>query len=489
MNRKVKLIGAVVFLSLGAGAAALYWSGVHAQRIYEQSLAGVNSQGVFNARTASYRRGLLSSEAVTEVTFNTGSPQYQSLIRSEPDTLLKNFRLVLASDIEHLPAPSSFAAGGADLTITTRLDDRDSRQLAWISKAGLHDVLRMTTRVGVDGNSTVTLDVKPVTYQAPETGDSLDWGGLQGKFDIGVGEQYHQISGTVHSSGFTAHTGLQQVMMDGLRYDLDGHFDIHDFFIGSQSVVIDGLRASPPADAAGPGAMSLGKLALQGEAHADDASLSVSSNILLTDLNAAGERIPRFTLRVAADKLDMAMLAELRDLLASANTDGGRAAPIDPALQSQIQEKLLAMLEGGPQVRITELLLETGTGDLRGNLALQLVQPPPEDAVIPSLFWLSAIQGEAHVTIAEPLLTRLAISGTRATLVAGYEAQKKAPPSDKELNAAAINLARTRLSSLETLGVLLHEGNAFRTDITLAHRELLINGKPFQSLSPDISSN
>ena len=489
MSRKVKLIGAVVFLCLSAGAGALYWSGVHAQRIYVQSLSGVNSQGVFNARTASYRRGLLSSEAVTEVTFNTDSPQYQALVRSEPDTLLKDFRLVLASDIEHLPAPS-FAAGGVDLTITTRLDERDSKQLAWIRKAGLHDVLRLTTRVGVDGNSTVTLVVKPVTYQSPETGGSLDWGGLQGKFDIGDSEQYRQIRGTVRSSGFTAHTGLEQVKMDGLRYDLDGHFDIHDFFIGSQSVVIDGLRASPPVDAASPnGAMSLGQLALQGEAHADDASLSVSSDILLTDLNAAGERIPRFTLRIAADKLDMAPLAELRDLLASANTGGGRATPIDPTLQSQIQEKLLAMLAGQPQVRITGLLLETGSGVLRGNLALRLVQPPPADAVIPPLIWLSAIEGEAHVTIAEPLLTLLATSGTRATLVAGYEAQKQAPPSDKELDAAAAKLVRTRLSSLETLGVLLREGNEFRTDITLAHSELLINGKPFQSLAPDTSSN
>jgi uncharacterized protein YdgA (DUF945 family) len=489
MSRKVKLIGAAVFLCLSAGAGALYWSGVHAQRTYEQSLSGVNSQGIFNARTASYHRGLLSSEAVTEVTFNTDSPQYQAIVRSEPDTLLKNFRLVLASDIEHLPAPS-FADGGADLTITTRLDERDSKQLAWIRKAGLHDVLRLTTRVGVDGNSTVTLDVKPVTYQAPETGASLDWGGLQGKFDIGVGEQNRYIRGTMRSSGFTAHAGLEEVKMDSLHYDLDGHFDVHDFFIGSQSLVIDGLHASTPADAAGPnGAMSFGQLALQGEAHADDASLSVSSDILLTDLNAAGERIPRITLRIAADKLDMAPLAELRDLLASVNTGGGQAAPIDPALQSQIQEKLLAVLAGRPRVRITELLLETGSGTLRGNLALRLVQPPPADAVIPPLFWLSALDGEAHVTIAEPLLTLLATSSARATLVAGYEAQKQAPPPDKNLNAAAAELVRTRLSSLETLGVLLREGNEFRTDITLANSELLINGKPFQSLAPATSSN
>jgi hypothetical protein len=125
---------------------------------------------------------------------------------------------------------------------------------------------------------------------------------------------------------------------------------------------------------------------------------------------------------------------------------------------------------------------------LRGNLALRLVQPPPADAVIPPLFWLSALEGEAHVTIAEPLLTLLATSSARATLVAGHEAQKQAPPPDKELDATAAELARTRLASLEKLGVLLRKGKEFSTDITLAHSELLINGKPFQSLATDTSS-
>jgi hypothetical protein len=126
---------------------------------------------------------------------------------------------------------------------------------------------------------------------------------------------------------------------------------------------------------------------------------------------------------------------------------------------------------------------------VRGNLALRMVQPPPADAVISPLFWLSALDGEAHATIAEPLLTLLATASARATLVAGYKARKQAPPPDKELDAAAAELARTRLTSLETLGVLLREGNEFRTDLTLAHSELRINGKPFQSLAPNTSSN
>jgi len=93
------------------------------------------------------------------------------------------------------------------------------------------------------------------------------------------------------------------------------------------------------------------------------------------------------------------------------------------------------------------------------------------------------------MTIAEPLLTLLATTGIRATLVAGYEAQKQTPPPDKELDTIAAKLVHTRLASLETLGVLLREGNELRTDITLANSELLINGKPFQSLVPATAPN
>jgi uncharacterized protein YdgA (DUF945 family) len=487
MGKTVKVIGAAALLLFSAGAAALYWSAGHAQRTYEQSLAGINTQGVFTVRTAGYRRGLFGSEAITVVTFNTDGPQYQALVRSEPDTPLKDFRLVLASDIGHLPGLSS-APGGTGFVVSTRLDEQDPRQLAWLEKTGLHDILNLTTRVGVDGSSTLTLDVKPVTYQAPETGSSLDWGGLQGTFAIGG--QNRSIRGTMRSSGFTARTGPAQAVMGELRYDLDGRFDAHDFFTGSQSVVIDGLRASVPTDEAGPGGdMSIGHLVLQGEAHTDESSLSVSSDIRITDLDAAGERIPRFTLRIAADKLDMAPLAELRDLLASLNTGSGQAAPATPAMQSQIQEKLLAVLAGRPRVQITELLLETGSGALRGNLALRMVQSPPADAGIPALFWLTALEGEAHVAIAEPLLTRLATSGARATLVSGYETQQQSPPPDEELDTATAELVHTRLASLETLGVLLREGNEFRTAVKLAHGELLINGKPLRSLAPDTNPN
>jgi hypothetical protein len=48
--------------------------------------------------------GLISSQAITAVTFNTEGQHYQSLARSEPGFPLIDFRLVLASDIEHLPA-------------------------------------------------------------------------------------------------------------------------------------------------------------------------------------------------------------------------------------------------------------------------------------------------------------------------------------------------------------------------------------------------
>ena len=183
MGKAVKLIGAAVILLFGAGAAALYWSAGNAQRTYEQSLAGANHQGLLNFQTASYHKGLFSSDAVTVVTFNTASPRFQALAQSEPGYPLKDFRMVLASDIEHLPA--LFSAAASDLVvITTRLDDRDPRQVEWLKRAGGHEMLRLTTRVRVDGSSTVTLEIEPVAYQSPETDSSLDWGGLQGTFEI-----------------------------------------------------------------------------------------------------------------------------------------------------------------------------------------------------------------------------------------------------------------------------------------------------------------
>jgi len=387
--------------------------------------------------------------------------------------------MVLASDIEHLPA--LFSAAAPDLVVTTRLDDRDPRQVEWLKRAGGHEMLRLTTRVRVDGSSTVTLEVEPVAYQSPETDSSLDWGGLQGTFEIS--EQNCRIRGRIGSPHLTAHYGPAQLVMGELRFDLDGRFGSHDFFTGTQSVVIDGVRVSAPADdAAARQDLSIGRLAMQGEAHEDDASLSVSGDMKLTDLDAGGLRVSRFTLRLAADNLALAPLAELRDTVQALDTGSAQPPRDDQALQSLIQTKLMAVLAGRPRLRITELLLDTGSGTLQGNLAVRLVEPPPTDAEAPPLFWLTALEGEAHVAIAQPLLTLLATSGARATLVSGYEAAQQARPADAELDAAAADLVRIQLASLETQGVLLRRGDEFQTDIRLAQGELLINGEPLQSL-------
>jgi len=175
-------------------------------------------------------------------------------------------------------------------------------------------------------------------------------------------------------------------------------------------------------------------------------------------------------------------LAELRDTVQALDTGSAQPPRDDQALQSLIQTKLMAVLAGRPRLRITELLLDTGSGTLQGNLAVRMVEPPPTDAEAPPLFWLTALEGEAHVAIAQPLLTLLATSGARATLVSGYEAAQQARPADAELDAAAADLVRIQLASLETQGVLLRRGDEFQTDIRLAQGELLINGKPLQSL-------
>jgi uncharacterized protein YdgA (DUF945 family) len=470
MSKAGKFIAWAAILFTGVGAAVLYWSAGHAQRLYEQSLAEANRNGLFRFQTASYHKGLLRSDAVTVVTVNDANPGLQAMAQPKPGFPLKDFRVVLASDIDHFPA--LFSAAGPALLVTTRLDERDPRQAAWLAQAGGHDLLHVTTRIGVDGVSTVTLDVKPLTYGAPGADSSFDWGGLQGRFDIS-----DEIRGTLRSAALTARSGGTRMVMGELRYDLDGRIGAQDFFTGRQSVVIDGLRLNGPAGGATAGQdLSVETFALQGEAHTDAATLSVSSDMQLIDLVANGQRVPRFTLRLAADNL------ELRDLLDAVNTAGARPPRVDPALQSQIEAKLRALLAGRPGMKINELLLDTGSGTLQADLALRLIKAPPPDIEIPALFWLTALDGEAHVTIADSLLTMLATAGARANLLAGYDSKQQPPPADKELDAAADKMVATQLAALEAQGMLLHEGGKYQTHIQLARGQVLINGKPLTTL-------
>ena len=85
MGKVMKTILISGVLLIGAGVVFLLWSAGNAQDSYEQSVAELNSMGVFVLETTAYDRDLLSSSATTVVSLNTGNPQLQAMVQSDPD--------------------------------------------------------------------------------------------------------------------------------------------------------------------------------------------------------------------------------------------------------------------------------------------------------------------------------------------------------------------------------------------------------------------
>mgnify|MGYP001819225994 FL=1 len=478
MGNVMKTILISGVLLIGAGAVFLFWSAGNAQNSYEQSVAEVNNMGVFILETTAYDRELLSSAATTVVSLNTGNPQLQTMVQSDPDFPWDEFQLVLESDIQHLP--DLFVADAPVFNIATRLDEQDSRQAEWVREIAELDALRLNTLVRMDGTATVILEVDPISYQSEQDDSSIEWGGLSGTFDIS--DELEHIKGDMRGSGLSAQADSLLLEIGDLHYRLDGRFGSHDFYTGNQSLVIEGIRFSGPAgDAAEIQDMVVGRVAMRGEAREQDALLSVSSNVELIDIEVADQRVPRFQIGMAVDNLPMEPLAELRDMMQKINSD-----PVDPiqnsgAMQPQIIPAVRKVLTGQPRIRIEELALDTGAGELHGELDLQLLELPP-DMDVPPQFWLTALQGKARVRVSEPLLIQLATTGARAGLSSQYEAMGQELPPDEEMNAAVDEMVRSQLESLEIQGMLLRDGNSFRADLSLEKGELQINGKSLQTL-------
>jgi uncharacterized protein YdgA (DUF945 family) len=55
-------------------------------------------------------------------------------------------------------------------------------------------------------------------------------------------------------------------------------------------------------------------------------------------------------------------------------------------------------------------------------------------------------------------------------------------PPEEEMNVAVDELVRSQLASLERQGMLLRDGDSFKTELRLEKGELQINGKSLQAL-------
>jgi len=174
------VIGVLVIAAAGITGAA-YWSGMKAERWYEEALAESAKSGNVKLSTVRYQRGLFSSHIITRVEI----AKLESDDAPDPSFSIRQ-------QVYHGPLPlAGWGTPGVPMRLTgavvrATLDPDSSdwtRQLAkWY---GNQEPILAISQIGFDGASATQITMPALTLNDVEDLQSLNYSGLQGQFQVG----------------------------------------------------------------------------------------------------------------------------------------------------------------------------------------------------------------------------------------------------------------------------------------------------------------
>ncbi|MBK8507151.1 MAG: DUF945 family protein [Candidatus Competibacteraceae bacterium] len=218
-----KLIGAiVVLLVLALGfAGASYWSGQKAEQWYREAVAEASKHPNLKITTTRYERGVFSSKAVT---------RYQLMMDKNTELDMPELSVSTRDEIYHGPLPVAgwgvpdVPMGFTGAVVRQTLDPESNSWTRELAKLyGGRDPLVAVAQVGSDGSSNTRITMPPLA--ANEVGElqSVNFGGLQGQFQIaprGTGIQGSMNAPTFEAAGKAVPDSQEKPATAGPRINL-----------------------------------------------------------------------------------------------------------------------------------------------------------------------------------------------------------------------------------------------------------------------------
>ena len=464
--KKSTLSGLIILLCVLAWAGGTYVLGGQVRSLYQSSLKGADTWGIFSLAADDYRRGFLSSQARTQVDLN--------LPRGEGAGSPESVQLVFNHTFRHGPLPGGFSLP-ALAEVETRLAEV---RLDGVDVEGLFEhfpeleAAVAVTRVAFDGSAKSRLHIPPLERHDSE--GELKWQGL--KLDAVAAPEGQALKGTVEMPGLEFFAEGSRIELGGIH----GEFDLTEalpwIYVGRSKMSLDGLELEFP-DGENDGRRSFG----------------IKAGKVTLDSRYEGERLHyRESLEFARLGMDdeffgpLSVEIELRNLDGRALSDfmgqfqeaGQELAEVDPEsrlirllpLYGELAMKLLA---GGPELKIERLHLVAPNGEVRGGGRLGFAGEPG--------FFLGDLgallqQVEATVELeAHESLVRSALAETmRVELQAQAAAQ--AEYGTEEIEQLLAESLESEIDNLLERNFVVREGDKLKTTASLKNGVFTLNG-------------
>jgi len=474
-----KLVGVIVVILVLAAAGfvgAAYWSGVQAERWYQEALAEGAKNPNVKFTTTRYERGLFSSQSITRIQFVL--PEGSETSDVDPSFSIRQ-------DIYHGPLPlagrsvAGVPMGVNGAVIRATLDRESSAWTRELAKLyGDQEPVVALSRVGFDGASDTRITMPPLTLSNVETLQSLAFSGVQGQFQVaprGAAVQGQltlaglEATGkpTAASEGQPASAG-GQIKLSDLRLNVNQRKGAFDLLFGDSSLSIGQLSAQDQTTGA-PFAVT--GLTLSGALSPQGAQQVAGEAVVKADKVTVEQQSGSGSLKLALRNLDGATVAQLQQW-----QQKQASQPDDPQALDELMKQVKALLRGKPEFTF-DSQAEMTQGRWQGKLVLNFQDFGETNLLQDPSGLLGALEkGTAEVAASKALVEAVLTGTTLETLRAQAQEQDQ-PVDEAALQALAAQKVAQQLAGLTAAGFIRLDGDQYQSSARFENGKLSVNGQ------------
>jgi len=432
----------------------------------------IEQGGLLSAKVRAYDRGWFHSKAKIELTF---APTYAAQLRAtgalpdDPAGALPS--TVVAVDLAHGPVAVQDGVSFGWSRMVARPDPEDPDVIAIQEQLGVPYLFEFRGRTGFSGG--VSFDAIVPSVDLP-----IEQAAAQLKFSGAFINGYYKrraLEADAHVESLELAAPIGSFVMRDLQVNLDNEL-ISDYLMPGQAgftieqiLVVDATAGAQPMFEANQ--LRVGsKMTIN-----DDATLAdMSVDYRLRKVRFADTTVDDAVLALGLRNLDVAAFeayaAAVRDLTASGNIED--SGTLLAAVAPQIERAFAA----GPVLSLDPIGFALDGEPFMGKIevATNTARLPPAGSASfdNPLLLLGLVDSTAELTVSKPLALRLAKTVVSTQLASSGQM----PPDQVEYMAEA--QSNLMIGMLAGQGMLVEDGDAYRTAVRFADGALTVNGNP-----------
>ncbi|MCC6135126.1 MAG: YdgA family protein [Candidatus Contendobacter sp.] len=483
-----KLVGGVVVVVVVAAAGvtgAAYWSGMQAQRWYEEALAEGAKNPNVKFSTVSYQRGLFSSQSVTRIQLTM--PENSDAKEADPSFSIRQ-------EIYHGPLPlAGWGVPGIPMQVTGAvvravLEPDSSAWTRELAKAyGNQPPIVAISRIAFDGASDTHIAMPPLTLTNTGEVQSLKFSGLQGQFQVAAKAAAVQGNLTVASleavgkptsaaDGQPA-TGGGQISLRDLSLTVNQRKGAFDLLFGDSSFKIGDLSAKDETSGA---PIAINNLSISGSLTPQGAQQIAAEALIKASKVTVDQQSGEGSLKLVLRNLDGATVAKLQQWQQKVASNPNE----DPQALGELMPLIKALLAGKPEFLI-DSQAKLAQGNWQGQLTLNFQDFGEINPLLDPSGLLNALEkGAADVAASRTLVEALLTNTAKETALAQAKAQGETV-DDQAAQTQAAQQVTEQLQGLTAAGFIVLEGDQYKSSARFAGGKLTVNGQEIPLTSAD----